>query len=112
MPDREVSYEQSREIIKWATAVKGGAYITNVDTHGEMSGNGIYDIDGEPLVIYGYQLDKRNVLCSDKHARELEAEGIVEDFSQLNKPDFGSPSIGKAIRGVSWIPRMSIREPR
>lgn len=75
-PEREVSEEQLGAIYKWVGEVKGGRTIR---TYYPGAQSGVFEVDGEPMVVFGPV--KNTLLCSDRHAKELEEAGIVS-FSE------------------------------
>mgnify|MGYP001608259914 CR=1 FL=1 len=48
-PEREISEEQFRAVCDWVYDVKGGRFVRNLFP----GPYGIYEVNGEPLVIYG-----------------------------------------------------------
>lgn len=92
MPEREITkIKQLKEVKDWIYDTKKGEFIRNLFPG---LNNGVWKIDGEPMVIYTKDTEIRDqygnfisfgspkhfLLCSDKQARELDSLGIV-DFS-------------------------------
>lgn len=89
MPEKEISAEQLRAVRDWMYEVKGCRFVRNLYPGTE---NGVWNVDGEPVVIYSedsvttepsFEVYKKriNLLVSNNHARELEEAGIV-DFQE------------------------------
>ena len=99
MPDREITFDQSKEIVNWITKIKGGRLVVYIPTFdNRIPGTGVYEIEGEPLLLHGWigTRYQARILSSDKHAQELEQAGIV-DFG-LAKPS--DAQVANAVSGA------------
>lgn len=91
MPEKELTPEELHAVRNWIYDKQNGEMVRNIYPGIE---NGVFQIKGEPIVIYGKdktefpefgQIDDFSesthvLLCSDKQAEELTDAGLV-DFS-------------------------------
>lgn len=88
MPEREITHEQFREVRKWIDA-RFGKKVEKVS-------DSTFVVEGEPLMVFipehhvdtldefGDNPNSPILVCSEKHAKELEEAGIVS-FSEVKE---------------------------
>ena len=86
-PELGITGDQVKEINRWVKSQPNSRYRGSHLDGAPGMGVSVYDVNGEPLIIYtdtglfgGFtnKIQKGRLLCSDKHAQELEKTGIIK----------------------------------
>ena len=85
-PELEITGGQAKEIHSWV-GKRGNSLCRDSYIDGAPGMSAVlYEVDKEPLVIFenrgifgafGAKIQRARLFCSDKHAQELEAKGII-----------------------------------